>query len=337
MVGRGRTLSWVVAGVVVVAAVGLVATGRLSDLLDHAPTTVVTDSVFAASRGDVAGWAPVSATLVLLAVVGFFVGIRSCAWALRRPGDGSNRLDSRTVRRRRPASGPRASVLAVDRASIVRSPSLRRGLLVLGILPGTVAATAGLSWSSLVLLPALVAAGAGLLFGVNAFCLDGSGALWLASLPHRPGLAFWCKTQVVAETCLLAVVTTLAAGSVRAGPAPTAAEVAAVGSCAVVVLVRVVATCMELSVNRPHRADLAGPRDTPAPPGVMAAYSARLAVSTTLIAVLFSALAEVAEWEWPVVVAVPLVLLALRRLFRASGGWQDPVRRSRVVTIVASG
>ena len=168
---------------------------------------------------------------------------------------------------------------------------------MLGLLPGAVAAVAGLNWPSLVLLPGLVAAGAGLLFGVNAFCLDGSGAVWLTSLPGRPATAFWSKTRVVLEICTVATVLTVCAGGIRSGRLPTAAEVAAVASCAVVSLLRVLATCMDLSVTRPHRADLRGPRNTPAPPGVMAAYSARLAVSTTLVAVLFSVLADVAPWR----------------------------------------
>ena len=112
---------------------------------------------------------------------------------------------------------------------------------------------------------------------------------------------------MVAETCALAVVITVAAGSLRAERAPTAGEAAALASCAVVVVLRVVATCMELSVTRPFRADLLGPRDTPAPPGVMAAYSARLAVSTTLVAVLFSTLAEVG----PLAVAGPVAVAVL--------------------------
>jgi hypothetical protein len=94
---------------------------------------------------------------------------------------------------------------------------------------------------------------------------------------------------------------------------------------------------MTLSTTRPHRADLRGPRDTPAPPGVMAAYSARLALSTTLIGVLFSGLAEVASWEWPVLFAAPFVLLSLRRLVQSSQRWQDATSRSRVVTVVAAG
>jgi hypothetical protein len=228
-------------------------------------------------------------------------------------------------------------VLATDRASVWRSASLRRGLLVLAVLPGLVAAAAGLDWPSLVLLPGLVAAGAGLLFGVNAFCLDGPGSVWLASLPRHARTAFWCKAQVVAEVCVLAMTLTLAAGSLRTGRLPTSGEAAAVAACSVVVLLRVVATCMTLSVTRPHRADLRGPRDTPAPPGVMAAYSARLAVSTTLLAVLFSGLAEFAPWHWSVLVAVPIALLSLRRLVSAGELWRQPTVRSRVVSAVTSG
>ena len=261
-------------------------------------------------------WAVTTAVLVVAAVVIDQLGRRLCGWALRQPGAGS-RTGARPVRRRAVAGSRRGEMLAIDRASVWRSPALRRGLLVLGILPGAVAAVAGLEWPALVLLPGLVAAGAGLLFGVNAFCLDGSGAVWLASLPVRPSTLFWSKSQVVAETCAIAVAITVAAGSLRAQGAPTAGEAAALASCVVVVVLRVVATCMELSVTRPFRADLLGPRDTPAPPGVMAAYSARLAVSTTLVAVLFSTMAEVAPWPWPVVIAAPFCLLSVRRLLQA--------------------
>jgi hypothetical protein len=159
----------------------------------------------------------------------------------------------------------------------------------------------------------------------------------LASLPRHAGTAFWCKAQVVAEVCVLAMTLTLAAGSLRAGGLPSAGEAAAVAACSLVVLLRVVATCMTLSVTNPHRADLRGPRDTPAPPGVMAAYSVRLAVSTTLLAVLFSGLAEVAPWHWSVLVAVPFLLLSLRRLVSAGELWKRPTVRARVVATVTSG
>lgn len=334
---NGRRATWALAAVLVLGALELVLSGDLGRFLDASPTVAVVTGAVAGANGSFELWSRTTGIMIALTFVADWVGRRLCTWALRQPGDETGPIDSRVVRRRTQRGNDRRELLATDRASVWRSPSLRRGLLVLGILPGAVAAVAGLDWPSLVLLPGLVAAGAGLLFGVNAFCLDGTGSVWLASLPTRPAVAYWSKAQVVAETCMVAIVTTVLAGSARAGRLPTSAEAAALGACAVVALLRVVATCMELSVTRPHRSELRGPRDTPAPPGVMAAYSARLAVSTTLIAVLFSALAEVASWEWPVLLAIPFVLLSLRRLVATSGQWHDALVRSRVVTTVASG
>lgn len=333
----GRRVIWVLGAGALAAAAIVTITGNVTDVLDRSPLLTVVQGGLAAGRGDQAEWSVTVGLLVLLAVSAERAGRRVVAWTLRRPADARGSVDTRTVRRRGPVRTARSELLAVDRASVRRSPSLRRGLLVLGVLPGAAAAAAGLEWPSLVLLPGLVCAGAGLLFGVNAFCLDGSGALWLASLPRQATLAFWCKTQVVAETCLAAVATTLAAGALRAGRAPTATEATAVVACATVVLLRVVATAMELSVTRPYRADLRGLRDTPAPPGVMAAYSARLAFSTTLVAVFFAALAEVASWPWPLACALPFGLLSARRLVRAARLWEEPAVRGRLVAVVAAG
>jgi hypothetical protein len=333
----GQRWTWALAALLLVMAGVMLVAGRLTAVLDHAPTTGLVITLINTSDSPSADSVGTGAVLAALTAIFVVAGTWTCSWALRRPGDAVGQIESRPVTRREQQRDERRQRLATDRASVWRSASLRRGLLVLGVLPGIVAAAAGLEWTSLVLLPGLVAAGAGLLFGVNTFCLDGSGSVWLASLPGSTQAWFWSKAQVVAETCFGAIALTLAAGSVRAGRLPTASELAAVGSCAVVALARVAATCMELSVDRPHRADLRGARDTPAPPGVMAAYSARLAVSTTLVAVLFSALAAVASWPWPVLVAVPFVLFALRRLVRAAARWQDAAVRSHVVTVVASG
>jgi hypothetical protein len=99
----------------------------------------------------------------------------------------------------------------------------------------------------------------------------------------------------------------------------------------------VVATAMHLSVTRPHRADLRGPRDTPAPPGTMAVYSARLAVVTTTVGLFFSA----ATWGRSV---VPVLVLTLGLLAWAAFSWSrtrrrwaDPVVRARVVSTVSAG
>ena len=333
----GRRLTWVTAGLAAAACVAVVATGSVTAVLDRSPTTTIVLGAQAAPQGDYLRWSVTTAALLLAALGADRLGRWLCAWSLRRPGDVGSRIDSRPVRRRAAAGSQRRELLATDRASVWRSASLRRGLIVLGIVPGLVATLARLEWSALVLLPGLVAAGAGLLFGVNAFCLDGTGAVWLASLPVRARTVFWTKGQVVAETCALAVVVTVAAGSLRAERPPTAGEAAALASCAVVVVLRVLATCMDLSVTRPYRADLSGPRDTPAPPGVMAAYSARLAVSTTLVAVLFSTLAEVATWWWPVLIAAPFCLLSLRHLLRSARYFDDVDARARVVATVVSG
>ncbi|MGH8891905.1 MAG: hypothetical protein ACRDWY_01140 [Actinomycetes bacterium] len=333
----GRRVSWAVAVLIVMAVLSVIAAGLTTRVLDRAPTTDIVITAINSSVGPSGSWWAVMGVLALLTATSYVAGRRACSWALGRSGDAAGRLDSRTVSRRPGTKNARSELLAIDRASVWRSQSLRRGFLVLGVLPGIVAAMAGLDWTSLVLLPGLVAAGAGLLFGVNAFCLDGSGAPWLASLPQRPETAFWSKAQVIAEVCLVAVLVTLMAGSLRAGGLPSAGEAAAILGCTVVTSVRVVATCMGLSVLRPHRADLRGPRDTPAPPGVMAAYSARLAVSTTLVALLFSAIAEVGSWQWSVAWALPLCLLSARRLVRAAHKWDDPGVRARVVATVAAG
>ena len=60
-------------------------------------------------------------------------------------------------------------------------------------------------------------------------------------------------------------------------------------------------------------------------------------MSTTLVAVLFSTMAEVAPWPWPVAFAVPFCLLSVRKLVKASRRWEDAGTRSHVVGTVASG
>jgi hypothetical protein len=333
----GRLTTWSTAGVLIVAGLGTILTHHVSSVLDRAPTTPVVTAAVGPSNGTFRLWLLVTPVLLLLALMADSAGRRACDWSLRQPGDLGARISSVQVRRRARPRSERGAILATDRASVWRCAPLRRGLLVLSLLPGAVAAVAGLDWPSLVLLPGLVSAGAGLLFGVNAFCLDGSGAVWLESLPRRPNVAFWSKAQVVAETCLVSIVLTLGAAVLRVGQAPSTSQVTALVACALVALARVVALCMELSLSSPHRADLRGARDTPAPPGVMAAYSARLALSTTLVAILFSALAEVAPWQWSLYVAIPFLLLSARRVVRSSGRWTEHGVRCRVVTVVSSG
>ena len=328
----GRSIVW---GLVAVLAVGGILAVRFvgaTDLLDASPTTRVVISVVNAGTGRSVEQLPTLTVLLALAAIALALGWRTCAWALHRPGDAGVFRESRPVRRR-----PDISLAMVDRASVWRSPSLRRGVLVLGLLPGGISAALGIDWTTLVILPGLVAAGAGLLFGVNAFCLDGTGAVWLASLPHDPALAIRAKTQVMAEACLGCVLLAVVAAALRVDRLPTSAELSALLCAIVVTIAAVVGTCLRFSTTRPHKAELRGPRDTPAPPGAMAVYSLRLAVGTTFLGLVLSGTAQLGIWWLPWLASIPAMLLAARRIVAAWSRWADPRTRSWVVTTVAAG
>ncbi len=265
-------------------------------------------------------------------------GPRICAWALRRPGDRTRFRESRVERRRPTPPSTLATLIRVDRANVWRAAPLRRGLFVLAVLPGVVAAGAALRWDSLVLLPALVAAGAGLLYGVNMFCLDAGGATWLASLPARHGWPSLPRRSCWARP-------SAAAASWRQSPAAcappdrsTVADLVAMACCLVSCTARrPVATCLRLSIRTPHRADLRGHRDTPAPPAAMAVYSVRLATVTTLIGLLFSLAAHERSFASALVLASGLVALSGLSMAQSFRRWDDPSVRSRVVAAVSNG
>ncbi len=299
----GQALGWYVVGLRqsasgrrVTSALGLLAgsalgavlaTGNGVALLDRSPTTAVSVAALQGSQARLLPWATVTGLLVAAAALSLWAGTRTAAWALRQPDDDTRLRTSRRLKRHAEARGSLHALLRADRASVWRSAPLRRGLLVIGVLPGLVAAAAHVSWASMTLLPGLVAAGAGLLFGVNAFCLDGSGGIWLASLPHEARTSALAKILVTAETCLCAVLLALLVGAAGAPESPTAVELTALVSAVVASCALVVARCLRFSVQNPHRADLRGPRDSPAPPASMAVYSLRLTVTTTFVGLLF--------------------------------------------------
>jgi hypothetical protein len=68
----------------------------------------------------------------------------------------------------------------------------------------------------------------------------------------------------------------------------------------------------------------------------MVGYSTKLAVTTTLTSLIFSALAKVPHPEVSILVAVPFLLWSLVRLLHARDAWVDPHQRARVVTTVAA-
>jgi hypothetical protein len=330
----GRRLVGALAGTLLLAAVIIVRAGLGDAFLAGSPTHTV---VRAIQAGPGARWLATTAGLVVLSAAGLVLGARACGWALTRPADSTTTGASVLVRRRPARATALAELVAVDRASVWRASALRRGGLVLAVLPGLAAVGAAVPWQSLVVLPGLVAAGSGLLFGVNAFCLDGSGAVWLASLPHDPRLVARAKLRVLVETVAAAIAVVLVAGSLRSPGYPTGAQITGILSSAVACGAVVVATCMALSVRRPHRADLNGPRDAVAPPGALALASARLALPAGFIGLVLEGASQSDEWWLPPVVAAPIVAVALLWLARSLSRYGSPLVRSRIVQTVSAG
>jgi len=334
---RGRAALWVAGAATGAALFALIRLGGFDDLLDNSPTVDVVVAMGEAADGTYRRWATDTLLLAGLAVAALRLGLAACSWALRRPGDAGASREGRALRVRAPRRTAFGALLAADRASVWRSASLRRGAIVLGLLPGLVTFALGVQWSTLLLLPGLVASGAALLFGVNAFCLDAGGAVWLATLPHDARLALRSKAWVVTETTLACVLLATGAALLRVRGAPTTAEAVGLGCAVVATVVSVVGTSLRLSVERPHRADLRGRRDTPAPPGTMAVYSARMAAQTTLAGLLVSGAAASGVWELPVLVGLAVALLGLRSAAAAARQWADPRSRARVTLTVAAG
>jgi len=334
---RGRHGVWLARLVVTafgLAGAYLVASGRLVPMLQHSPTMWVTIVVLRAPHS--LGWAYVgTVTLLLLVTAGAVAAGAGLAGAVSlRPAREELRLESSTHPARPPARSDLAALMRIDRTGIWRSVPLRRGLVVLIVMPGLVAIAGGLHWQMLTILPGLVVSGGALLFGVNSWCLDGRGALWRDSQPVDPQLAFVSRALVLVEVLGVATLATVALASVRAG-IPTGQELVAVACCGTVVIAQVVSASLRWSVRRPFSVDLRSARATPAPPLVMVSYSARLALSTTFVGMVFSGLAR-APWGWSVLLALPMVLFSLWRLSRVAGEWAQPTVRSLVVATVAS-
>lgn len=336
-VRRGRFGVWAMRALIGLGsllAASAVATDRVGPLLDATPTTRLLLLADHGSAGLWGSYALGTALLALLALLAVLVGGIPAHWALRRPERAEARLDAGIQRPRPNPLGDLRAMVRIDRAGVWRSVPLRRGLLVLAMLPGLVSAAGSLEWNLVTILPGLVASGGGLLFGVNAWALDGRGALWRDSLPADQGLVFASKAIVLAEILLAAAALTIVLAAVRAG-APTAVELSATLSCTVVVTLSVVSGCLRWSVRRPFAVDLRSARATPAPPVVMVGYSTRLALSTTCIGLLFGGVAVTSDWRFPVVLALPFLAVSLLRLRSTAARWADPVARARVVATVA--
>ena len=150
--------------------------------LDALPTRVARAGVDGQARGHVAG-------LLALVVAGPGGPRRRDRALPRAAGTPATSLRSRArATPPGPALGHRPGRAAAHRPGVdvaVGPDAPRHRGLAVG--PGLVGLAGGLDWTRLTILPGLVASGGALLFGVNAWCLDGRGALWRESLPVEPG------------------------------------------------------------------------------------------------------------------------------------------------------
>ncbi len=307
-------------------------TGNTTNALDQVPTVPV-------FVGFISGWSVRWLVTVLAlaaaALVAVAVGAVPAHVAAKRMPRDEARMETDQHEPRRISRTLFGTLVRVDRGSVWRSVPMRRGMMVLAVGPGLVAIFGDLPWSTMTILPGLVASGGALLFGVNAWSLDGRGALWRESLPVSPGLVFEARAWVIAEFLAVAALITLGLGALRAG-IPDVSESAALVCTMVVVLLQVVGAAMRWSLGHPYPVDMRSARATPAPPAAMVGYSARLAVSTTFTGLCFSACAQVPNWHLSVIIAIPCVLWSGTRFARTSRRWDDPMLRARVVTTTAA-
>ncbi|MGO4257178.1 hypothetical protein [Marmoricola sp. RAF53] len=332
---HGVALVRVIAALAAAGVALLVITGRFTAVLDSSPTVEIYLGSASAPGGNWTRFGIDAAALLAMLVGAVLLGLLPSRWALTRPQREELRLES-GVREARPnPRGDLAAMVRVDRSSIWRAVPIRRGLLVLGVMPGAVALAGDLTWDLVTVLPGLVASGGALLFGVNTWCLEGRGALWRDSLPVDPRIGFAAKAMVLLEVLLVAAALTVGIAALRAG-VPTPAQATSIVSATVVVSVYVVARSLRWSVARPYAVDMRSARATPAPPVVMAGYSARLAIVTTLLGLVFSATSYAEDWRVPLLLAVPFLCWSGWRLVRTSRAWADPQTRARVVAVVAT-
>jgi hypothetical protein len=323
-----RTLS-----VLLIAAVGaLQAAGRLTPALDRMPTIWV---VVGLIDGVSWRWLLIIVVEVTLLAAAVGLGALPAHLAARRTPRDELRIESDTHPARPMPRSALAALVRTDRSSVWRAVPMRRGLAVLAGGPGVVAILSNLPWDVITVLPGLIASGGSLLFGINAWCLDGRGGLWRESLPVEPSAVFAARTLVLAEFLFVASAITIGLAALRAG-VPSAPELSALVAVWVVVTVQVVAASLRWSEQRPLAVELRSARATPAPPLVMVGYSTRLAVSTTVTGLVFSGLTHLPDWRLAPIIAVPFLCWSSWRLLRTRRRWLDPVARARVVTLVAA-
>jgi len=334
----GRILTWIVALALGMGFLALLRSGSLTGFLDKSPTLWVVVAALGPSQGNYSRWFERTLVLAVLTAGFFVLSLLSCRWALRQPHQSWERTSS-SVRAHRPTPGldPQKMAARMDRAGLWRSPSIRRGLVLLAAIPAVALWLAGSQLSLMALLPGLIAAGSALLFGVNAFCLDGPGALWLAGLPMNPSLWFWRRTRLVAAVALVATTPIVVIGLVRLPDGPQWSTTAIVALGALSSIAWITATSMRTSLTRPHRALLLHSRDTPAPPGSMAVYSIKLSAIATGIGIIFTIVVISGSVTSGLIVTTGLIASAILSLMRSNRTWERADQRAMVVTTVSAG
>lgn len=314
----------------IAAVTALQLTGRLMPALHAVPTRWLVAQL--ASDGT-ARWAVAVLALAAVVIVLVALGAVPAHRAAHHQPRDELRVETGHHPARRIPTSDLAMLLRLDRASAWRAVPMRRGLAVLALAPGLMALAAAAPWSELIVLPGLVASGAALLFGVNAWCLDERGGLWRESLPVSPRLVFLARAWVLAEFMMAAALVALLLGALRA-PRPTAGELVAAVTACLVVSAQAGVSSMRWSQRRPYAVDLRSARATPAPPLVMVGYSARLAITTALTGIVLQVLSHRGP-GLPLAAGAVLLAWQAWRLARVRHQWDDPVVRARVVTTVA--
>ncbi len=314
------------------AAGAVQVTGNTTNFLDRVPTLWIFTN---ALGGWTWTWAGTMALVLGGVLVAAALGAFPAHLAARRMPRDEARMETDQHEPRKMPGSVLGILVRTDRASVWRSVPMRRGVLVLALGPGLVALFGNLDWSQMTILPGLVASGGALLFGVNAWCLDGRGALWRENLPAPPTALFDARTLILAEFLGVASLITILVGALRAG-VPRGPELAALVASVLVVTLQVVGAALRWSLKHPYPVDLRSARATPAPPAAMVGYSARLATSTTITGMIFSGCAHVPDWRLSLIVAMPCLLWSATRLARTRRRWEDPVTRARVVSTVAA-
>ncbi len=313
-------------------ALGLQLTDRIIAVFDQIPTRYL---VLAMATPSWPEWFAAAGILLATTLALVVLGAVPAHIAAHRTPREELRVESGHYEARPSARTDLGTLVRIDRASVWRAVPMRRGVAVLALGPGLVALLGGLQWSTMTILPCLVASGGALLYGVNAWCLDSRGALWRESLPVDPRVVFDSRALVLAEFLLVASVTTVAIAGLRAG-VPSVSELTALAATLLVVTLQVVGASMRWSSRRPYAVDLRSARATPAPPSLMVGYSARLAFSTTVTGLFFAALAYSDRWLLSALFAVTMLAWSGLRLIRVRRTWSDPTERARIVTTVSA-